>query len=324
MTILSDKAIQDLIAKNMLIAGGDPQAARYGSYRFTAAKIFHGGGDGATVDFSGDADHDVIEPGEFVWIRMKELIKLPDDICAFWWQTNHLSRKGLLLMNMSVIEPGYEGPLSCLFVNFSKAHVVLHPGTTLAKVVFLKLDADVTTPSRKVGLSAEAVRRYDASVKSDAVQRPSRFFRLAEIFQQMETERERTIAQFEKEADELLTEKKIQFTKDIPKSIRNSSLLAGSALAILLLISAITPVVRDWFGGLVEERTVAEQVREELRNWVVLPPTADDGTLKTLNAAAAERDDLKRRLKEMEGRLTEMRARLENPAEAGPTPVSDE
>ncbi|MFP4003167.1 MAG: dCTP deaminase domain-containing protein [Alphaproteobacteria bacterium] len=311
MTILSDRAIQDLIARNMLIADGDPEAARYGSYRFTAAKIFHGGGDGPTVDFTGETDHDVIEPGEFVWIRMKELIKLPDDICAFWWQTNHLSRKGLLLMNMSVIEPGYEGPLSCLFVNFSKAHVVLHPGTTLAKVVFVKLDGDVDTPSRKVGLSDDAVRRYDASVKADAVQRPSRFFRLAEIFEQMEAERKRTIADFGKEADELLTRKKIQFTKDIPKSIRDTSLVAGGALAILLLISAVTPVVRDYFGGLVEQKPVAEQVREELRNWVVLPPSADEGTLKTLKAAAGERDDLKRRLAEMEARLAEMQARLE-------------
>lgn len=297
MTILSDTAIKERIRNDGLIANGDPDAGRQCSYRFTASKIYHGGSEGLVVDFEDD-DHDLIQPGEFVWVRMKELVKLPNDLCAFWWQTNKLSRKGLLLMNMSVVEPGYEGPLSCLFINFSKEPVLVTPGMALTKLVFLKMDQATTRSAGKVGTTPEAIRRYDASVHVDAIQRPSRFFRMQELIDGLQGD-----------FNQFVDSKKQEFRRDIPKAIRASSIWAGGALAILLLISTVSPWVQKQFAP--PQPRIAEAVREELRNWVVLPPMADHRTTDSLRAASQERAALKRELAELQGRLDDVKQKLE-------------
>jgi deoxycytidine triphosphate deaminase len=46
-----------------------------------------------------------------VWIRTRDKVKIPNDMVGFWWQTNTLSRQGLMLVNMSMVEPGYEETL---------------------------------------------------------------------------------------------------------------------------------------------------------------------------------------------------------------------
>src|SRR5215471_3774604 len=88
----------------------------------------------------------VVKPGDLVWVRTIESVSMPPDICAFWWQTSRLSRKGLMLVNMSMVEPGYQGPLACLFMNFGKKPVILDPDTVIAKLVFNRLGAPAQTP----------------------------------------------------------------------------------------------------------------------------------------------------------------------------------
>ena len=47
-----------------------------------------------------------------------------------------LSRQGVLLLNISLVEPGYEGYLTTVLVNFGNKNVVISPTTTIAKVAF--------------------------------------------------------------------------------------------------------------------------------------------------------------------------------------------
>jgi deoxycytidine triphosphate deaminase len=54
----------------------------------------------------------VLKPSEMALLLTKELVHLPSDLCATYGQLNRLSKKGLMILNTSIVEPGYYGPLS--------------------------------------------------------------------------------------------------------------------------------------------------------------------------------------------------------------------
>src|SRR5260370_8024218 len=134
MTVLSEDTIRNYISRGEIVVGGDPQHVRGSSYSFHIHKIIPGGDQedpSAIKDWSVPRDDEFyrIQPQRIVWILIRELVPMPDDICAFWWQTNTLARKGLMLVNMSMVDPGYIGSLASLFVTFAKKAFELNPNT---------------------------------------------------------------------------------------------------------------------------------------------------------------------------------------------------
>src|SRR5438876_284641 len=59
-----------------------------------------------------------VKRGELVRVRTRERVKMPADMCGLWSQLDRNSRQGLLVVNSSVVPAGYEGFLTCTFVNF--------------------------------------------------------------------------------------------------------------------------------------------------------------------------------------------------------------
>ena len=78
----------------------------------------------------------VIEPSETVVLVTKEKLNMPQDLCATYGQLNRLANRGLMILNTSIVEPGYSGPLSCVLVNFSSQKHALSPGHSIAKLTF--------------------------------------------------------------------------------------------------------------------------------------------------------------------------------------------
>jgi len=139
MTVLSDKTIKERIAKSELVPKGNPSSATHCSYEFTAAQMLRGGAPRALpISKRGT----VIKPAQLVWITACEEISVPSDMVGLWIETQTFGREGLLLLNISLIEPGYKGPLSAVLVNFGKKPVPIFPHTKIAKVIFLSLDDD--------------------------------------------------------------------------------------------------------------------------------------------------------------------------------------
>src|SRR5579885_2641824 len=54
-----------------------------------------------------------IEPAQAVVIKTEEHVRMPAHLMGMYTQLNRWARLGLSLMNASLIEPCYEGPLSC-------------------------------------------------------------------------------------------------------------------------------------------------------------------------------------------------------------------
>lgn len=253
MTILSEATIKVLVEQGQLIRQGSVDHVRGSSYACHAARVFPGGPGEPGIeqdhrDWTAEAKTAVsrtdfyrIAPRQIVWVRIREALCLPDDTCAFRWQTNSLSRKGLLLLNMSMVDPGYEGHLACLFVNFGREPVDIDPGTTVARLVFQKIEGKnppYPTPDDE--------ETYDRRLREAALHGPSSFLSFQEFQTTFAGEKEKALAEFTRAKDQAIVDMKAEVanqvkdkfrenTDDLPKFLRRSYAVAFAGIALLTL-----------------------------------------------------------------------------------------
>jgi deoxycytidine triphosphate deaminase len=144
--ILSDGEIQKRVDSQNLIESHDPQKIKYCGCELTLGTAV-----AAKSGFVLPEMHKlrswfsnlpttqncfVIEPSETMVLVTKERLNMPKDLCATYGQLNRLANLGLMILNTSIVEPGYSGPLSCVLVNFSSQKHALAPGDPIAKLTF--------------------------------------------------------------------------------------------------------------------------------------------------------------------------------------------
>jgi deoxycytidine triphosphate deaminase len=281
MTILSDKTIKAYILTNDLVPNGKPGCVDNNSYHFTAGAAFKAGSDQPAIDFGAGGNPEVIiAPGEMTWIRTLEAVKLPHDVAGFWWQTNTLSRKGLMLVNMSMVEPGYEGPLACLFVNFGKQSIVIQSDTTIAKMVFVRIDQLVDNPSGP----GQSLERYDHAIRELALGQPTTFLQIADMAANIRDARAEAIREIQAQAvlakgdisqamTQLKQDELASFRSDTSKSLRAS--FGWAALAIVLLAAATLGA--GWVQGELfpdVEKVARSQAEDVIGERVIIPGQA--------------------------------------------------
>jgi deoxycytidine triphosphate deaminase len=190
MSVLSDTTIRDRLAS--LVPNGQKDDAKHCAYEFTAAKVFKGSA-AAPLIVSDDTPV-LVEPTELVWVLAKEEISVPDNCVGMWVQTQTLSRKGLLLLNHSLVEPGYCGPLHAVFVNFGRTKVVINPVTKIAKVVFFELDKSA---ENLVKFDTSA---YDSLILEISANAPDSFMELSALVPSLKAEADERLRDLQTEA----------------------------------------------------------------------------------------------------------------------------
>jgi deoxycytidine triphosphate deaminase len=196
MAVLSDATIRDRLSS--LVPNGQKDDAKHCAYEFTAAKVFKGSA-AAPLIVSDDTPV-IVEPTELVWIRAKEEISVPDNCVGMWVQTQTLSRKGLLLLNHSLVEPGYRGPLHAVFVNFGRTKVTINAVTKIAKVVFFELDKSAEN------LVKFDTSGYDSLILEISANAPDSFMQLNSLVPSLKTEAEERLRALQSEARVLQSE----------------------------------------------------------------------------------------------------------------------
>jgi deoxycytidine triphosphate deaminase len=305
MAFFSDATIRRYMARGELVIGGKESMAEHNSYQFRAGKIFHPGKEGKVIDWTlhGPADECRVEPGHLVWIRVREQVKLPHDVCAFWWQTNGLSRKGLMLVNMSMVEPGYKGPLACLFVNFGQAPVVIDPQLPVAKLVFATLDQPAEVPFR----SGASLESYDRTIRDVALHGPPSFLRVAELATSIAGQRDEALKRIEEEKTNALREAEKRMAeleramrtamdavrdaavKDLQTDLKGTVLryIGLPAALVMLFILAVNyvPQVRALYKPELES-AIRKAVADEVSRRIVVTgtPVVDSGTIRNGSA----------------------------------------
>jgi deoxycytidine triphosphate deaminase len=151
--VLSDSEIKIRVTKDKLLELHDPGKIKYCGYELTLGSVVEpktgdlvsltGGPKGWVrgvrnwiAGSSNAARCFVLEPADTMIIVTREVLNMPKDLCATYGQLNRLANHGLMILNTSVVEPGYSGPLSCVLVNFSSQRLSLVPGESIAKLNF--------------------------------------------------------------------------------------------------------------------------------------------------------------------------------------------
>jgi deoxycytidine triphosphate deaminase len=299
MSILSDRSLSDAIAKGQLIVGGVASNVKHCAYHFTAEKIFSPGERGEIHDWSTQsADlHYVIKPGALVWIRTQGIVKMPPNLCAFYWQTNTLSRNGLMLVNSSMVEPGYDGPLACLFANFGKQAITINPETVVAKLIFIQLDAESGVPLHLERGSVE----YDRSLKQVAVAAPESFLQVSDLTKSLARERDEAIAEIKKAAEAARQHEVREFEKDFQGKLKGILWRSVAGVAVVILILNLSALAQSTLRPNIE-REIQNRVEIELRRRTA----AEEG------ATLARRDSLLQRIQAQNARIDSVKRRIDS------------
>lgn len=146
--MLTDTEIARYISSSKLIENFKQENLHNSTYTLCVGSVFHpksGDEEENPVAASGAIKKFwTIGPTECLIIKTKEKLNIPRDICAYYAPLNRLAQRGVMLLNASVVEPGYSGYLSCFLVNFSSSEVEIPKDHEIAKITFHKLDGVIT------------------------------------------------------------------------------------------------------------------------------------------------------------------------------------
>jgi deoxycytidine triphosphate deaminase len=248
--ILSDSEIRTHVAAGRLLANYDPNRIKYCGYELTLGDIFlpetgEMQSIAAAPAPAGPGIHSsvkcwTVRPAETLLAITRETVIIPDSVCATYGQLNRLANRGLMILNTSIVEPGYNGPLSCLLVNFSSQPVSLCPGESIAKINFHQL-LGVPTILQPTITRAD----YERQVAKNAVLLPKSLLDISGV------------------------EKRV--SESVGKGVRRSFIIGGIIIAVLLFWSQMEGVFSNWIWqktGLMSTSKQAEldSLRKQLEN----------------------------------------------------------
>ncbi len=295
MAVLSDKTIKERINKKELVPNGNVDSAKHCSYEFTAALMLRGGShESNNVTPKGV----VIKPAELVWIKANEEIAMPPDMVGLWIQTQTLARQGLLLLNITLIEPGYEGPLSAVFVNFGNKSVVIDSNTKIAKVIFLPLD------NAAINLIENSdFDKYDKWLKDMSANAPETFLQLQTFLPNLEERAKAKLDAIEKEIErsvnDVVKKTRTAFKDDLQGDLKGTLLKWGGGVVAGFLISCavVWLMISTLLPRLAEYSKIDTMARKAA---VVQQAETITGLRKQLQKQTTAIESIKEELKELQ------------------------
>jgi dUTPase len=118
------------IKANALVDQGEEKLFRASTYDLSVGDIIPAGG-----EICGDSKYS-LPPGGMVRVVSKESLKLPDTITGHVLLKNELCTRGVLAINIGVVDPGFEGPISSTLINFGRETCVVEKGIPFLRVSF--------------------------------------------------------------------------------------------------------------------------------------------------------------------------------------------
>jgi|ERR1700722_1560405 len=236
--ILNDIAIRSLISDRHLLADYDLEQVRNCAYTLRAHSVFEPEtGQQQLLDATDDSRRQhvwQIGPNETLVVMTRETIKMPSELCGSYAPLFRLAKQGLMLLNASIVEPGYEGPLSCFVANFSARPITLRRDAPIAKIVFHRM----TGPPEDLKPEVISRNKYEEELAEDA-QRYHRTFM--------------DVTGIEERA-----------AKQAKSEFRSLVFLGGTLIALLLAWASLEPILSKWIWektGLTSSTQRIEDIR---------------------------------------------------------------
>jgi deoxycytidine triphosphate deaminase len=124
------------IIKRVLIDKLDEKRVRRVSYEIAVGQITDPKQGSVTGRFN------IPGQGGMVLVISSEILHVPKDLVGYASVKTSLSQRGLLALNIGIVDPGWEGPLSAVLVNFGKIDFEIAPGDAFLRLTFQPLEGD--------------------------------------------------------------------------------------------------------------------------------------------------------------------------------------
>jgi deoxycytidine triphosphate deaminase len=116
------------LAELGIIQDGQPENFRAISYDLTIGKVI--------VTTGRKRNSVILKPQGIVEVVSRETVKVPKNVVGYAMVKTSLCSEGILPLNIGIIDPGYEGPLSATLLNFGKKPFALSRGKVFLRLTF--------------------------------------------------------------------------------------------------------------------------------------------------------------------------------------------
>jgi deoxycytidine triphosphate deaminase len=124
---------KEILFHNLIPIGFEEASLREAGYDLRIATLMNKNVKGEMERCSDDID---LTPQGIAAVTSQEILKLPTYICAYASVKTSLCREGVLAINVGVVDPGWEGPLSSVLLNFGKDAYRLRSGDSFLRLTF--------------------------------------------------------------------------------------------------------------------------------------------------------------------------------------------
>ncbi len=130
----------EILSRNLLYEA-DESNLKNSTYDLTIGDIFALGPENVKERRrKGPEQRYFIKPQEMVFVLSKECFKLPEDVTGVATLRTTYTKRGLLALNVGIIDPKFSGPISTALLNFSNRDAEIHVGEKFFRVLFLQHD----------------------------------------------------------------------------------------------------------------------------------------------------------------------------------------
>lgn len=116
------------ILSRKIISGGEDVRYRGSSYDLSILKLI-------TAD-SKVEDEFLLQPQGMVKVVSAEVLNLPVDVMGYVFVKTSLCNEGVLALNIGIVDPGFNGPLQSVLINFGKSPIRLSVGSVFSRITF--------------------------------------------------------------------------------------------------------------------------------------------------------------------------------------------
>lgn len=117
------------IAGKGIVTGAVPIGQRSTTYDATVGSIIERGAEITKESFK-------LPPRGIVWVVSAETFKLPNDVTGLATLRTTWTQTGVLTLNVGVVDPGWEGPLAAMLVNFGSSDFTVNKGQPFLRIMF--------------------------------------------------------------------------------------------------------------------------------------------------------------------------------------------
>ncbi|MDO6726061.1 hypothetical protein Q4544_03860 [Cognatishimia sp. 1_MG-2023] len=119
-----------------LLEHADAKNLKHSTYDLTIGQIFPTGSSTDSFDQSQNNGIYILEPRQSVLVLSNEEFQLPSTITGLATLRTTFTKKGLLALNVGIIDPHFNGPISTTLINFSEQKVAIKIGMPFFRVMF--------------------------------------------------------------------------------------------------------------------------------------------------------------------------------------------